>query len=114
MLLSDVLTRLQDEPTAEQALTALGDLVLVAEIDAARAPHEETLGEYVANASRRFAASAGDEDWLQLMGQLERAEAPAEACLRGMLRWALDRDSHPEEAATACTCGGSGGCHAAG
>jgi hypothetical protein len=83
------------------------------------ARHDEPPGEYVANASRRFAAAAGDEDWLALMTAMERAPDPGRAALERMLRWALARDEAEQAAHAAgakphggCTCGGgTGGCH---
>jgi hypothetical protein len=83
------------------------------------ARHDEPPGEYVANASRRFAAAAGDEDWLALMTAMERAQDPGRAALERMLRWALARDEAEQAAQSVaakphagCSCGGGGGgCH---
>ncbi|PTM42883.1 hypothetical protein [Bosea sp. 124] len=109
MQLGVLLTRLSDESDAAVALDALGDLVLLAEIQAMGEQHDETPGEYVANASRRYAAQAGDEDWLALMTAIERADDPGRVVLGKMLRWALARDAAPAPAAGGCACG-SGGC----
>lgn len=109
MQLGVLLTRLSDESDAAAALDALGDLVLLAQIQAMGEEHDETPGEYVANASRRYAAQAGDEDWLALMTAIERADDPARVVLGKMLRWALARDAAPAPAAGGCGCG-SGGC----
>ena len=53
MQLGALLTRLSDENDAAEALDALGDVVLLAQIQEMGAQHDETPGEYVANASRR-------------------------------------------------------------
>jgi hypothetical protein len=115
MHLGMMISRLEREGDAAQALEALGDLALFAEVAEMGARHDETPGAYVANASRRFAASAGDEDWLQLMTAMERAEEPAPAALQRMLRWALAEDAKALSgaAASGCACGGGGGgsCH---
>lgn len=93
MLLGALLAEFRDEGQAEAALICLGDLSLTARIDKAREPHGESLGEYVSNATARFARLASDEDWLALMTALERSEAPAATCLSTMLGWALRRDT---------------------
>lgn len=109
MQLGAILTMLSDETDAATALDALGDVVLLAEIQEMGAQHDETPGEYVANASRRYAALATDEDWLALMTAIERAGDPGRAVLDRMLRWALKRDASPSVSEGGCSCG-SGGC----
>jgi hypothetical protein len=122
MNLGTLMNRLEREEDGAVALEALGDLTLYAEIAAMGEHHDETPGAYVANASRRFAALAGDEDWQQLMTAMERADAPASAALQRMLRWALTEDRKALEqralpadmpAKSVCSCGGGGGggCH---
>lgn len=116
MLLGTIMAELKNEQHAEAALLSLGDLVLVAEVEAERNRHEETLGEYVSGAAQRFARLASDEEWLGLMTAVEKSDNPAASCLSTMLRWSVSRDqaeanapevpSHP-----GCTCGGGGGCH---
>ncbi len=93
MHLGQLLGALEDEGYAAGALDALGDVVLLAEVHAMRGRHDETPGEYVANASRRFAARATDEDWLALMNAIERADEPARAALTQMVRWAIAGDA---------------------
>jgi hypothetical protein len=116
MILGALMTRLEREADAAFALEALADLPLFAAVAAMGERHDEEPGEYVANASRRFAATAGDEDWLGLMTAMERAGDPGRAALEHMLRWALMRDeaeAAPPRAQGGCSCGGggSGGCH---
>lgn len=93
MHLGQWLAALEDEGFAAQALEALGDVVLLAEVHDRRADHDETPGEYVANASRRFAATASDEDWLAVMNAIERDDDPARAALRQMVSWAVAADA---------------------
>ena len=115
MLLGTIMTQFQDEDIAAATLLSLGDIVLVAEVEAARLPHAESVGEYVSGAVQRFSRLASDEDWLALMTALERSDNPAATCLGAMLRWSLARDAEPVvapagDAATAgCCCGGGGG-----
>jgi hypothetical protein len=115
MLLGAIMNELRDETIAAAALIQLGDLALVARVDAARAPHDESIGEYVSGAAQRFARRASDEDWLALMTALERTDNPAVTCLTTMVWWSIASDAkafEPDAVASGCACGGSGGtCH---
>ena len=93
MLLGAILTDLQDENAAAESLMLLGDIVLLAEVEAARLPHGEGVGEYVSGATQRFAQLASDEDWLRLMTILEKSRSPAARCLSTMVRWSIARDA---------------------
>lgn len=103
MLLGDIIRDLTDEQMAMGALLALDDFSLVARIEATRKAHGETAGGYAANAVARFADGAGDEDWVGLMGAMERTRDPAAACLKRMIEWSLKQDAAPR--AHACSCG---------
>jgi hypothetical protein len=115
MLLGTIFTQLRDEKAAAAALLSLGDLKLLAEVEAARTPHDESVGEYVSGAAQRYARLASDEDWLRLMTALERTDRPAATCLAAMVRWSITRDttsSPGNSTAHACSCGGgNGSCH---
>jgi hypothetical protein len=105
MMLSHILRNLTDDRLAEEALIGLGDLVLLAAIDAEAALFEDARGEYVVGAVRRFARLAHDEDWLAVMGKLERGERPAEAFLTFVLNWALKRDRDERNPVASCQSG---------
>jgi hypothetical protein len=109
MQLGDLLTRLQRQADAAEALGALGDLALFARVSEAGRAHGETPGEYVAFGAARFANRAGHEDWLALVGVMERAGDPGRAALLHLVQWALAADAR--EAASAC---GNPGSHACG
>ncbi len=112
MQLGALLNHLENEATAGAALQALGDIVLLARVEAMGAEHDEEPGVYVANGARRFAAHASDEDWLGLMNAIERAADPGRAVLEKIVLWSLDKDSTPESAPhEGCSCGGGGGRH---
>jgi hypothetical protein len=118
MQLGTLMIHLASEDDAAAALETLGDIVLFTEVQTMGERYEESPGEYVANAAHRFAAVAGDEDWLNLMTVMERSDDPARAALERMLRWSLKRDAAEAEHqaghvhAGGCTCGsGAGGCH---
>ena len=103
---------LRDEDRAEEALLSLGDLILLAEVEAVRQSFGESAGEYVAAATQRFANLASDDDWLQLMTRLERADDHAAVCLGAMLRWAISVDKAQIEPNGLRNCAhGSGGHH---
>ena len=108
MLLGALLERLRHSVDASAALEALGDVVLFARIDEMAGQFEESPGEYVAASASRFAALAGDEDWLDLMSAIERSQDPAQAVVVKMLNWALARDAQDLSDGTkrACGCGG--------
>lgn len=91
-MLGSVFRLLDDEAVAAGAARALNDPALLERIDAARALHDESLGEYVGGAVRRFSALASDADWTSLKGALERTPDPAAAALSIMLQWAARRD----------------------
>jgi hypothetical protein len=108
MLLGTIMTHLQDEQMAAATLLLIGDLVLVARVEAARMPHGETVGEYVSGAAHRFANTGTDEDWLALTTALERSHTPAVTCLETMVRWSLARDLDAAPSHD-CSCGGGEG-----
>jgi hypothetical protein len=93
MMLGQMIERLGDEAFAAEAMIGLGELALLAEIDAAAEAFDETPSLYAAGAARRFAAHASDDDWLALMTAMERADDPGTACLKHMLTWSLRHDS---------------------
>lgn len=111
MLLGTIMNELRDETAAAAALLSLGDIRLVTEVEAARLPHGESVGEYVAGAAQRFARLASDEDWLRLMTALERSDHPAATCLADMVRWSISHDGQQQAGSTArgCSCGGGNG-----
>jgi hypothetical protein len=117
MLLGTILRRLEDEESAAVALEALGDIVLLADVQAIGAVHGESPGAYASGATRRFAAAASDEDWLALMTAIENGDDPARITLERMVRWSIARDradlaGPPGGCGGGCTCGEPRGDHA--
>jgi hypothetical protein len=113
MQLGTLMERLTFDDDAAAALEALGDIVLFAEVQAMGERYDESPGEYVANASRRFAAQGSDEDWLNLMTVMERSQNPAHAALERMLRWSLTRDAAEtaSQPTDQCCCSLDSQCH---
>ncbi len=110
MQLGTLMERLAQEDDAAAALDALGDIVLFTEVQAMGECYEESPGAYVANAARRFAAMASDEDWLSLMTAMERSQRPAHAALERMLRWSLRCDAAEQSSQPTDQCSCGGGC----
>lgn len=98
MLLGDVIARLDDEAAAMEALVGLGDLALLARVEAAAAAEDLTLGEFAAQAVQVFSAQAADDDWVSLIGVMGRTQDPGQVCLRKMVEFAL----RPTGASHAC------------
>jgi hypothetical protein len=96
MTLGAILTMLREKGGADEALAALGDLVLYARVRDQAAIYDETPGEYAAGAVSRFAASASDEDWLALMTAMEKSRDPAATMLEHNVRWSLAQEAAPE------------------
>ncbi len=118
MLLGTILKRLGQEADAAEALAAMGDMVLLTEVQAMGELHDENAGRVcLRRATRRFAADASSEEWLALMTAVERGDDPARATLERMLRWALARDAAEARAGRrvghGCGCGHGGAGHAA-
>ena len=89
MLLGDVIARLEDETIAIETLTHLDDLVLVAEMTRRADSVGLSLGGYATWAVRHFADTAPDDEWVQLIGVLSRAEDPGAACLKRAFAYTL-------------------------
>ena len=111
MQLGSLLSSLDDETNAAAALDAIGDLVLYAEVLEAGACYDESLGQYVRAAVRRYASRASDEDWLALMTAVEKGDNPGRAVLQRILHWALAQDASEDAAPphSGCSCGGGPG-----
>lgn len=89
MLLGDVLAALGDEATATEAILGLDDLAMLTAIREQAASNDLDLGVYVAGTVRRYAAEASDQEWVTLMGMLNRSQDPGTICLKRALAYAL-------------------------
>ena len=93
MHIGALVERLEREGDAGEALAALGDLVLFAEVGDMGERFDENPAVYTAGAVARFAAGASDEDWANLIGALERSPEPGQEFLVRALRWSLAHDA---------------------
>ena len=92
MLLGDLIARFTDKAVVEEAVLAIGDLVLLAALREHAAADGLDLGTYAAAAVRRYAADASDEEWITLMGAMGRTEDPGAIYLKRAFAFTL-RDS---------------------
>ena len=111
MQLGEIIKAFSEDVAANEALLALNDISLFAQVQHAAERFDETTGEYAAGSVRRFANLASSEDWLSLMNIIERARDPGTDCLGFMVKWSLKQDATPaKEPHPGCTCGGGGSC----
>ncbi len=89
MLLADVLAQFDDESLATESVLRLGDITLLAQLRREAEASGETLGEYARNAMRRYAAEAGDDEWVSLLGALARTQDPGGVCLQRAFAYVL-------------------------
>jgi hypothetical protein len=88
-MLGDLLARLTDEIAAVETLLQLGDLRLLETARGKAAAEGLNLATYVTQAVQRYAIEASDEEWVTLMGLLNRSPDPGTTCLNRALEHAL-------------------------
>ena len=76
-MLGDLLGRLSDETTALEAILGTGDLALLTAVRERAAAEQVDLATYVSQAVQRYAAEVSDEEWVTLMGALNRSLDPS-------------------------------------
>jgi hypothetical protein len=81
-MLGDLLASLTDETTAVETLVQLGDLTLLETARGKAAAEGIELAACVTQTVQRYAATASDEEWVTLMGLLNRSQDPGAACLK--------------------------------
>jgi hypothetical protein len=89
MLLGDILATLGDETAVTETLLGLDDLPMLAAIRQQAEADGLDLPAYVAGTVRRYANEASDEEWITLMGMLNRSRDPGATCLKRALAYAL-------------------------
>jgi len=89
MLLGDLLAELSDETTATEAILSVDDLPMLAAMREQANADGLDLPAYVAGAMRRYASEATDEEWITLMGLLNRSPDPGVVCLKRAFEHAL-------------------------
>jgi len=89
MLIGDLIARFHDEAIASETLFSLGDLALTARVVTHAAESNASTGELAAQAVRRFADDASDDEWVTLLGRISRADDPGRAFLHHVLSRAV-------------------------
>ncbi len=89
MLLGDLLASLSDETAATEAILSVNDLSMLAAMQQQAEADGLDLPAYVAGTVRRYALEASDEEWITLMGLLNRSPDPGAVCLKRAFEHAL-------------------------
>jgi hypothetical protein len=88
-MLGDLLSQLTDEATALETILGAGDLKLLTAAQELAAADGLDIGSYVTQTVQRYANEASDEEWVTLMGLLNRSPDPGTTCLKRALEHAL-------------------------
>jgi hypothetical protein len=92
-MLGDILARLTDETIAVETILGTGDLALLAAVLEHAAAEGFDLAACVTQTVQRYAATASDEEWVTLMGLLNRSQDPGTICLKRAFAYAMRRPS---------------------
>jgi hypothetical protein len=92
-MLGDILTRLTDETTAVETILGTGDLALLAAVREQATAEGLDLAACVTQTVQRYATTATDEEWVTLMGMLNRTKDPGAICLQRAFAYARQRPS---------------------
>jgi hypothetical protein len=93
MLLGDLLARFTDERVAAETILGLGDLILLASVLERAQARGLEVGAFAAGAVRQYAAQASDEEWVTLLGAMNREPDPGIVCFRRALAHAVAAQS---------------------
>jgi hypothetical protein len=88
-MLGDILAKLTDDTTAVETILGAGDLTLLAAVQKQAAADGVELAAYVTQTVQRYTNEASDEEWVTLMGLLNRSQDPGSACLKRAFEHAL-------------------------
>lgn len=88
-MLGELIARLDDPGAAEEALIESGDIMLLARVRAEAEYLGQSVGDFAASVVRRFMDGAGDEEWVQLIGAMNRSDTPGLAAIRTILARAV-------------------------
>jgi hypothetical protein len=92
MLLGDLLMRFTDESVAAETILKLGDLTLLASVRGEAEARGLEVGVFAAGAVRQYAAQASDEEWVTLIGAMNRDPDPGIVCFKRALAHALTEE----------------------
>ena len=81
-MLGEILARLTDETTAVETILGAGDLALLSAVKEQAAAEGLDLAACVTQTLQRYAHEASDEEWVTLIGLMNRANDPGAICLK--------------------------------
>jgi hypothetical protein len=81
-MLGDVLARLTDETAAVETILGAGDLTLLTMVKERAAAEGLDLAACVTQTVQRYTHEASDEEWVTLLGLMNRAHDPGAVCLK--------------------------------
>ena len=84
-MLGDFLASLTDEATALETILSAGDLKLLAAAQELAAADGLDLAAFMTQTVQRYTNEASDEEWVTLMGLLNRSQDPGTICLKRAL-----------------------------
>jgi hypothetical protein len=85
-MLGDLLSRFTNDAIATEAILRLGDVTLLAALRERADAEGLALGALAALAVQRYAREASDEEWVTLMGAMQRSGDSGLICLKHALR----------------------------
>ena len=89
MLLGDLLARFEDETFALETILSSG-LALLTETQARAKASGLEIGDYLSQVLRSYGDSATNEEWITLMGAMNRADDPGAVYLKRALAHATE------------------------
>jgi hypothetical protein len=81
-MLGDILARLTDDTTTVETILAAGDLTLLTAVKERAAAEGIDLAACVTQTVQRYTHEASDEEWVTLLGLMNRADDPGAVCLK--------------------------------
>lgn len=97
MLLGDLISRLSDPGVADEALLRIGDLAILAAVREQAAAAGLSSGAFMTAAVRRYTHEASNEEWITLIGTMNRDDEPGTAFLRRALALAMSSNQDSKE-----------------
>lgn len=88
-MLGDILARLTDGTAPVETILGAGDLTLLAAVQEQAATDGLDLAACVTQTMQRYTHEASDEEWVTLMGMLNRSPDPGATCLKRAFEHAL-------------------------
>lgn len=82
MTLGELLAQFEDETVAAETVLRIGDLAMIAMLSEEAQARGITFGACASDAAHRYAANASDDEWITLIGAMNRADDPGAVYLR--------------------------------